>query len=935
MPVYDDQKNDSDELEQAYNDSQTEHPLGGKETHAYSSDDLRAAEEKPMGVTPEKDERDGLPDLRSDAGLVGSGAPDLAAQGRDERKRLGKYEKAVPDTDLRDLVGNGYTPDGKKKGKFKTKLRKKLFIGGAVAGLGGLIGMVVLLLLLASSLKLPDASEAINFELIRMSRQLPRFADKNAEESLAAQAAEADEAPNGKFASVKEGWNKLRDNTWGKLDKYRVDKQIENVLGGQDHNLKLQYRTSKLNGREILTGMNIDGVQYDMAQATTLQKWTPVLNDYVKGLNKLDFAKVAFPALNQAMRASDIGPIMRFRIANQLRQEMGIHLIAWTLQSFENKDAKTARLEEAKQKYKAIQQAEEAATGSEVTQAATDEINKASEAAAEAQDGTVADPVKLQAAIDNNGIAADAIKAADDNLKPSPVKEVIGQFTGLDALLSLCIINDMSITQSGPTINANVAQQEAAYYYINSAADQQKAGSPDNDPVKATALANAIQATADDAGDITKSNPIMRASGASVDTSDGISAEAGSGGSYDFSILNALGDISPSSTTGKIINTVINGGCQAATSDEATAIAFFGGVAASIGSFGGTEAGLEAAQQGAQAFIKAYIQTMVKNLFGKVVVKDGVKEVEKGFTARAKNYIAKQVAVIGGTVGLGEIAHLVTANRAGEINSGLNQGPDLLNAADSGGNLVGNQLEQTQLFGRPLTQTEEDQSNQEDHQFVYAQTQAESPFQRYLATSNANSLLSRMAISLSGQMNTSLFRSVLNLGSIILSPLQSLGHLAIMVSGATQAASNNTDYKNVQIGWSQDEEKLIDSNTSYYMLENQAILDQSGQEDAIASKYANCFGYTYNPSGASLDPTDDNSKLQLAATKEGSIGSLLASGAIPRDNQGALKSSGGLCAPDQLGSTNSTFGDLVFRWRLAMSYDTTLNQEVGLQSVTK
>ena len=178
---------------------------------------------------------------------------------------------------------------------------------------------------------------------------------------------------------------------------------------------------------------------------------------------------------------------------------------------------------------------------------------------------------------------------------------------------------------------------------------------------------------------------------------------------------------------------------------------------------------------------------------------------------------------------------------------------------------------------------------------------------------------------------SSSFANVIN----VLSGPMSFGAIFRSLSGTSYADASvaSQNYGNVQFGWPEDEERLIDSDDSYKPLENQLILDQSGQEDAIASTYAACFGYRYDAGGKSLDPTDPNSKMQLDITGSASLGTLLSNGDIVRDANGDVVPDQGLCSPQNLGVHNTRFGDLVFRWRLAMSYDTTVNQLTNLQAV--
>jgi hypothetical protein len=189
----------------------------------------------------------------------------------------------------------------------------------------------------------------------------------------------------------------------------------------------------------------------------------------------------------------------------------------------------------------------------------------------------------------------------------------------------------------------------------------------------------------------------------------------------------------------------------------------------------------------------------------------------------------------------------------------------------------------------------------------------------------------------------------MKLGTAILRPLGYFGSL-LSFGGITHAAPDPSTqhYGNVQFGWTTDEEKLIDSSPTYKPLENQEILDkQNAQVVQIAMTYAACFGYKYDSSGnGDMDPTDTSGDLQVDPSA--TLGHLLANGDIARDSNGnVINSSGAKCSPDNLSYDNTSdpnaadtdpdspqANDLVFRWRLAMSFDTTLDQLINQQTIT-
>ena len=256
-------------------------------------------------------------------------------------------------------------------------------------------------------------------------------------------------------------------------------------------------------------------------------------------------------------------------------------------------------------------------------------------------------------------------------------------------------------------------------------------------------------------------------------------------------------------------------------------------------------------------------------------------------------------------------------DRAGQANSGFAQGVDLADEADSGGNIQAGQLSQQVNYGRPLTQDEIASNNEIDEQDISYQTSQESLFQRYLAFSNADSLVSRVGTIMYADINDSFFSSIFSDIGKIFSP----SNLISKVFGSfdhnvalAQAAADTADYGNVQFGWSPAEEGLINSDPSYSSpLNNQKALDSAPMisaepaETYVSNLYGQCF-------------TD-------------SIGTLLSQKLIIRDKDGNVIPDQGLCSPNDLSPPANTVGPcdlsnlncVVFRWRLAMSYQNSLN----------
>jgi len=363
-------------------------------------------------------------------------------------------------------------------------------------------------------------------------------------------------------------------------------------------------------------------------------------------------------------------------------------------------------------------------------------------------------------------------------------------------------------------------------------------------------------------------------------------------------------------------------------------------LAVAIASFGTSAGAEEAASQAATKLIAKESDSLAQRLLIKVVgnkIGGATTRASKLLYGTGKDVVQSAAKIAAATV----LAKVIVHARANQVNSGFAQGTDLATNADAGGNLHANELERSQNFGRPLTPEEVSESDVHDTKFIAMQNSSKSFTDRYFATSNAQSLVSRLAMDMSGVTRTKITTSIVKLGSTILKPMAYIGSLLDSLGGVSHAAPapGTQHYGNIQFGWSEAEEKLVDSNSSYQSLANQAILDASGNEAAIAKKFAACFGYS----------SDDAGTLTLASGigQPGSLGTLLSKGDIIRSAPygDVVDADKALCSPSHLSyqSTDSLAldnmgspqkNDMIFRWRLAHFYATTLEQLTSTQSVT-
>ncbi len=804
---------------------------------------------------------------------------------------------------------------GKVSGFAKNRWARFTAMGGGVV-----VILIILFILIIGSLKLPNVMQHIEgYEFARVTRQFSESAQRTTDEALAVEATN-----DSTYSALKDRYQNLRDNTWGKLDQYRPSKVIENL--GENNNLELRYKTSSLTGREIFVGGSINGQEFNVEPVEGVAKWTPGVNQVVKFKNRVAFNQSGFfQEITEAQKANNVNVLVRGQVFRSLLKDTGGSLRGYLLGKFTSTDPEKNLAEAAVDTYTAT---EAGATAKD--NATTEQIKNADEAVQEQYKQDSQDIEKVKDIVKNGGDDTAAQAAADAKLNPSFGTQALGVANPIYAAsVPICIIYDGSVQHSQPSIDNQTKQQQNAFNNLAARADEQKAGGPPDGSANSGELATAIGATNDQIGDISQSNPEIRAAGGTVNTASIPSSEAGAGGSFDYSIFNALG-IPSGSPEGKFINWAFGNTCPVLTNIYVAGGVGLANLVLAIVTLGSSEAAEEAAGQTASEAVSQYVKTVVQNgfqqLFAKQTVKKGVKTVERGFLNRAMRFTFKQGLIVGATVGATELAHLIVAARSGEANNGFAQNTDLVNEADSGANIRAGEYSRQGQFGRPLTKDEVGQSDEQDQQTLADQNSSRSFTDRYFALSNADSLASHIGLDLSANAHGGFMASILHLAGSIFRPMGSLAAVMGSINGSAKAAPDPSTqhYGNVQFGWSKQEENLINSDGSYKSLPNQAILDDSGQEAAIAQKYAKCFGYS----------SDSDGKLTADANGDGSLGSLLADGDISRDSSGNVTESGD-CSPSQLGPSNNDYGNhMVFRWRLSHRFDKTLDQLIDEQQIT-
>jgi hypothetical protein len=784
-------------------------------------------------------------------------------------------------------------------GKLK-KRRNKIAIGLIGGGIVGVAAFIIIIVGIIGTLLIPQLAQHITeYEFARVTRQFAQSAEEVTDEKLAIDTISTDSA----YDALREAFvtpGGATDQLLRSLDQYRPSQAIKNLEVNND--LKLNYTTTAT-GRSVLDSVGLDGVDY----ATKPTGWVghiPILGDLIEFKNGVSFSQDFVPALEDSLRANDVGTLIRSSAAKDIREKLGISLVAWVVGKYTGKTPAQARIVEEEEKAQAIDEPvepetlvtgplEDATSGAE-----TAEENALSQAAA----GNTAE---LQGAIDNNGVLQSMLDAISNALSGSGLKTFVSIINPAYAVaMPVCIVYDGSLNNSGATIDNQTRQQQAAFYYIESAADQQKAGDTNGEAVGA--------ANADlDPQDINESIPEERAVGDTIDTSNQESAEVSNGGQY--TLLNAtLQDLNITGANGiaAAINAVASKACPTLTNLWAAAGLGIGNIVLGVLTFGTSDEEEAAAGKAADTVAEDVASSFASHIVSQVT--SFTSRIGKLLSDSFEGTFKSAVGISAATV----MAKVIVLNSAMQTNSGLAQGVDLANEADSGGNIQAGMLSQQINYGRPLSNTEIAQNNELDKQDIAYQTSQESLYQRYFAFSNADSLISRFGTILYSDFNSSFFSSMFSDIGKIFSPLNLISKIFGSIddnAALAQAAADTTDYGNVQFGWSPAEEALISSSSSYSPVENQHILDTAPEidnepaETYISSLYNQCF-------------TD-------------SIGTLMSQGLIVRDKNGNVIADQGLCSPDNLGTGN--LNGLVFRWRLAMSYQNTLTiltQESGVST---
>lgn len=766
--------------------------------------------------------------------------------------------------------------DGEAKG-FRGKIRKlnkkrKRMIIAAGGGAVAVCAILMIVAFIAGSLLIPNfARSIVAYQLARVTRESVTTQAKTTAQKVA-----IDSASDNVYQQAKAKYEKLRNNTWGKLDKYRPAQVMKNMK--TTGKLDYQYsEPSKVLKRSQVVRVIIDGEGYDIKQASTLQDIRHPIQ-YIR--NELQNRTTINTALKGALRGSNF--LVRSKVAKQIRAELKVKLWRWSAEDrkkLRNSNKTTQDVHNAQKSYAVATSGGQASTKA-ANGAKSDDIKEAAAEAAEEQNACYKDAKCTEETLKKGGgLSQKALDVIESTVGESKFNSVLSAVSPAYAVaVPICLVYDGSTVNSADTIDTNSEELQRTFVSVSSAGDEQKAGD---------APGEGVGALSRQLGQVGRSNAQQRASGVPVDTSKSFSPQASAGGSYEHNILQALFPdwlVAP-------ITPILDEACPVVTNP------IVGGILVGLNIIPGVGAGLQAAGQVTTRVVARTIATSVGNVVRDMFTKKSLQQIT-----------TTTVATVGATL----LARLIVMQHMGAVTDGSAQGTMYANQVDMGGNLHGQELDRKQNFGAPLTNQEVALLQPIDQEFTRSQFASQSFFNRYLSITNPGSLMNRVAVSVGTNANLQSLSSMISSATNVLNPVNLLSKIGTIfhpfakVSAASEADKQN--YGNVQWGWTAAEENAFTNDPKYEMLPNQEALDASGEAKDIEEDYGKCFS--------------------------SSLGQLLAAGDIIRDENGNIVQDEGDCSPENLGMDNPDYGDLVFRWRVAMRYSLGLDELLNQQEVT-
>jgi hypothetical protein len=809
-------------------------------------------------------------------------------------------------------LGGGGLFTGKSKGHppkpGRVSRTRNFFKKNALKLTGGLAALllpiIVLVLLQLGSLIIPNFTEhMLAWQFARVSRQFSNSANEviatklQIDRTTAAQLGLADQTLNG-----------LGDNMWGKLTRtFRPKKLVLTMLNNDQ--LKVNWNapeTVKVKGDLTLVRDSVGSIEVNGKVLQVPQNRSGLLgkikNPTQWARDWLDYRKFGKDLKAAIPRQFGNGLMVRGAASKIIRDNIaGLELFRWTKDEVKKSATETvdeAAVKETQRSYKVATNS--GAAADEAAKGASNEIEDQAKQTAQDTEQCMTDSACTKSMIrKGGGITQKTILRLNSAFSQTWVKQAIGAINpAYEIIVPLCLVYEASIPNSAGTIKANSESAERTYFGVSSAGDaqrytQQTAG---DNRVSANLTGGLVTQMDNvhsnpDIGSLAESNTEKRAAGEPYDTSNTPSAEASAGGTYSYDSVSALlGPFAAGAAT------VLGPACPIFANP-------WGGALVGIASLAvGVIPGLgEIAEAGGQITARV-VAGAVARQFGQMV---------------AKFFSKKELLKLGIVAGATELAaiaaKMITMQRTGAGTNGTQQGAAYDNVADMGAEIFAQNVDRKQNYARPLTAAELAAVRKLDLAYMKEQRQSENFSERYFAIQNPDSLANHLGMSLYRFANVRSFSSVLNSAARLFNPLTLFSRAFASLSGPRAAADAvaglpSTDYGIIQWGWSADEEQAYTSGANYALLYDQQQLDASGKTGEIESKYGKCWN--------------------------SDISDLLANGDIQRSENGDVIEGKGDCSPLSLGMHNPSYGDLVFRYRVAKRNSKALDQMIAIQNVT-
>lgn len=790
---------------------------------------------------------------------------------------------------------------------FFKKHRKKLIAGG-LAG-AGLVPIIALILFIALALKMPNfVANIAGWRFARLTRQYRASVNNIMEEKNA-----IDALPDEDYTRATQRYGRFR--IFDRVNRLKPNRVLQSLEANDK--VKYEYRESRILGRQILTKVTILTDRAVNVQETVVENGKQVTRTVSKTLITVDvpqstfsgrFQRIVHPfqtldqyktvidSLDAAMRAHDpkINVLTRTLVTKQVLEKAGASLKGLVAAKYLGKTDEQAKIQIERDTYEKVNR-----TGG-INGMVSESEKGTAQAVADAEQQAVNSDTEMQQLVNSGNDVPDSVdKVVQDALTgeslQGTVKKVASLVIGFinplyDIAVPVCMVYDGSriAPQTVDAKHDSLVSEAAHTMAVN---DQMQNGMSFT-----SVMANAMNWKL---GNTQDTNVIRRASGKPINTLEGTGGQRTTIGTYgERTILDVFHLGFANDAADKMCPALTNVWLGLGVGIANVVLAFFSGGSSAAG----------------EAGIKTTAQTAIKQMVDRVI-KNGLKKTaQKSF--REGGRFAKQFAKDAGkftlaVAGATFLASMLVQSNAGVFNSGLERNTAFGDNVDDGASQLSSDMYAQNFYGRPMNNTENAQVHLADHREMAYYNSHLSTFERYFAFSNPQSLASRTVLTTSSLINRSIFASLLNGLANLFNPVGLTSKLfAAANTQATYAAgtANTQDYGNVVWGYSPAEEALMQQPTYRSPSENSYILDKSGKRDEIEAKYSACYNQT--------------------------IGTLLESKKIVRSDDTGDVLNEGDCSPEQLGTNNPTYGDLVFRWRLEHNYQNTTDALLNIQDPT-